>query len=118
MTATPDNPFPNNFPAGVVVSDACSAFCPPGRKDCQITEDGVCDVRPCSAVLLAVHQICEDKWQAMVVVEHQTIGFGPLCDSEEECQWWCSQFKAAMSKAGARFISPNTVGQASPADHA
>ena len=24
MTATPDNPFPNNSPAGVVVSDACS----------------------------------------------------------------------------------------------
>jgi hypothetical protein len=62
---------------------------------------------PCAA-LLAVHQIDEDRWQSMVVVEHQTIGFGPLCESEEECQWYCSQFKVAMGKAGARFISPNS----------
>ena len=64
---------------------------------------------PSSAVLLAVHQIDEDRWQSMVAVDHQTIGFGPRCETEEESQWWCSQFKAALSRAGARFISPNTT---------
>ena len=76
-----------------------------GRRN---SRKGASSPARCSAVLLAVHQIGDDKWQAMVAVEHQTIGFGPLCDSEEECQWWCSQFKTAMSKAGARFILPNT----------
>jgi hypothetical protein len=75
----------------------------------QNSRKGASSPAPCSALLLAVHQIDENKWQSMVVVEHQTIGFGPLCDSEEECQWWCSQFKAALGRAGARFISPNVV---------
>jgi hypothetical protein len=58
------------------------------------------------AVLLAVHQICEDKWQAVVSAQHQTIGFGPLCESEEECQWWADQFRTALSRVGARFVLP------------
>lgn len=82
-----------------------------GRKN---SRKGASPPAPCSAFLLAVHQIDEDKWQAMVVVEHQTIGFGPLCESEEECQWWCSQFKAALGRAGARFILPNGGGEAAP----
>lgn len=79
----------------------------PPHEDVMNTPCPACNPWAGVAVLLAVHQICNDKWQAMFAVEHQTIGFGPLCESEDECQWWCSQFKTAMSKAGARFSKPN-----------
>jgi len=61
-----------------------------------------------AAVVEPVHQIGEDKWQAMVTVKNQTIGVGPLCDTKDECRWWCAQFKIAMRRAGARFsrLSP------------
>lgn len=57
---------------------------------------------PSSAMLIA-DQVEEGKWQPTVIVDHQTFEFGPLCESEGECQWWCSQFKIALTRAGARF---------------
>lgn len=78
MTATPDDTSQTNAPAGIVVSDACSAL------------------------LFATHDIPTDRWQPMLTVAHQTIGFGPLCETEGEAHWWCDQMRKALGRAGCR----------------
>ncbi len=78
MTATPDDTSQTNAPAGIVVSDACSAR------------------------LFATHDIPTDRWQPMLTVAHQTIGFGPLCETEGEAHWWCDQMRKALGRAGCR----------------
>lgn len=57
-----------------------------------------------SALLLSVEPAPGEGWQSLVMVDHQTIGFGPLCEEKEGSEWWCHQFKAALSRAGARFV--------------
>lgn len=78
MTATPDDTSQTNAPAGIVASDACSAR------------------------LFATHDIPTDRWQPMLTVAHQTIGFGPLCETEGEAHWWCDQMRKALGRAGCR----------------